>query len=226
MNCCFPFINEPLPYGYEDLEPCIDGKTMYLHHQKHLQSYIDNLNRLIEKNPVLKKWNLQELLTSWCRLPCYLQEPVRRNAGGVYNHRFYFEGMIAIRDREAEDFGREETWGNPVKREIEGAFGGSGDFRNRFKTAALSVFGSGYAWLVWEKGNFKIVTSVNQNTPDLSRQLPLLNVDVWEHAYYLKHDNDRSMYLENWFRLINWNQVQLRLREGMSGRRALGKMAE
>ena len=100
------------------------------------------------------------------------------------------------------------------------------DFRNRFKTAALSVFGSGYAWLVWEKGNFKIVTSVNQNTPDLSRQLPLLNVDVWEHAYYLKHYNDRSMYLENWFRLINWNQVQLRLREGMSGRRALGKMAE
>ena len=137
-----------------------------------------------------------------------------------YNHRFYFEGMIPIRDRETEGFGREKTEGNLVKREIEEAFGGNGDFRNRFKTAALFVFGSGYAWLVWEKGNFKIVTSVNQNTPDLSRQLPLLNVDVWEHAYYLKHYNDRSTYLENWFCLIDWNQVQLRLREGMSGRGA------
>ena len=97
MNNYYPFINTPLPYAYDALEPFIDEKTMHLHHDRHLQTYIDNLNSFLEENPSLQKYSLEELLTIWRRLPCHLQAPLRNNAGGVYNHRFYFDGLKPCR---------------------------------------------------------------------------------------------------------------------------------
>lgn len=199
MNNFYPFVNTPLPYAYNALEPYIDEKTMRLHHDRHLQTYIDNLNKLMDENPALQQFSLEELLTRWCRLPQHLQIPVRNNAGGVFNHRFYFNSM--------------KEPGAPCKAprlfdEMSLQFKSPEDFKSQFKEAALSVFGSGYAWLVSHGGRLKIITTANQNTPPLNSMTLLLNIDVWEHAYYLKHYNMRAAYIDDWFHLINWEAVE------------------
>lgn len=199
MNNFYPFVNTPLPYAYKALEPYIDEKTMCLHHDRHLQTYIDNLNKLMDENPALQQFSLEELLTRWCRLPQHLQIPVRNNAGGVFNHRFYFNSM--------------KEPGAPCEAprlfdEMSLQFKSPEDFKSQFKEAALSVFGSGYAWLVSHGGRLKIITTANQNTPPLNSMTPLLNIDVWEHAYYLKHYNMRAAYIDDWFHLINWEAVE------------------
>ena len=204
-NSYYPFINTPLPYSYDALEPFIDEETMYLHHDRHLQTYIDNLNRFLEEHPSLQKFSLEELLSIWRRLPCHLQTPLRNNAGGVYNHRFYFDSMTppgsscsAPRLFEA----------------MSCQFGSPENFRSQFKEAALSVFGSGYAWLVLDRTRLKIVTSANQNTPLTCSRTLILNIDVWEHAYYLKHYNLRADYIDDWFRVVNWKMAENRYTEG------------
>lgn len=202
MNNYYPFINTPLPYAYDALEPYIDEKTMHLHHDRHLQTYIDNLNKLLEENPALQQFSLEELLTRWCRLPQHLQVPVRNNAGGVFNHRFYFDSM--------------KEPGTPCQAprlfdEMSLRFKSPEDFKSQFKEAALSVFGSGYAWLVSHGGRLKIITTANQNTPPLNSMTPLLTIDVWEHAYYLKHYNMRAAYIDDWLHVINWEVVEERL---------------
>lgn len=199
MNNFYPFVNTPLPYAYNALEPYIDEKTMCLHHDRHLQTYIDNLNKLLDENPALQQFSLEELLTRWCRLPQHLQIPVRNNAGGVFNHRFYFNSM--------------KEPGAPCEAprlfdEMSLQFKSPEDFKSQFKEAALSVFGSGYAWLVSHGGRLKIITTANQNTPPLNSMTLLLNIDVWEHAYYLKHYNMRAAYIDDWFHLINWEAVE------------------
>lgn len=199
MNHFYPFVNTPLPYAYNALEPYIDEKTMHLHHDRHLQTYIDNLNKLMDENPALQQFSLEELLTRWCRLPQHLQITVRNNAGGVFNHRFYFNSM--------------KEPGAPCEAprlfdEMSLQFKSPEDFKSQFKEAALSVFGSGYAWLVSHGGRLKIITTANQNTPPLNSMTPLLNIDVWEHAYYLKHYNMRAAYIDDWFHLINWEAVE------------------
>lgn len=200
-NSYYPFTNTPLPYSYDALEPFIDEETMHLHHDRHLQTYIDNLNRFLEENPSLQKFSLEELLTIWRRLPCHLQTPLCNSAGGVYNHRFYFDSMTppgsscsAPRLFEA----------------MSCQFGSPENFRAQFKEAALSVFGSGYAWLVLDRGCLKIVTSANQNTPLTCSRTLILNIDVWEHAYYLKHYNLRADYIDDWFRVVNWGMAENR----------------
>ena len=199
MNNFYPFANTPLPYAYKALEPYIDEKTMCLHHDRHLQTYIDNLNKLMDENPALQQFSLEELLTRWCRLPQHLQIPVRNNAGGVFNHRFYFNSM--------------KEPGAPCEAprlfdEMSLQFKSPEDFKSQFKEAALSVFGSGYAWLVSHGGRLKVITTANQNTPLLNSMTLLLNIDVWEHAYYLKHYNMRAAYIDDWFHLINWEAVE------------------
>lgn len=201
MNSFYPFVNTPLPYAYDALEPYIDEKTMRLHHDRHLQTYIDNLNKLLEENPALQQFSLEELLTRWCRFPQHLQIPVRNNAGGVFNHRFYFNSM--------------KKTGTPCQAprlfsEMSHQFKSPENFKARFKEAALSVFGSGYAWLVSHGGQLKIITTANQNTPPLNSMTPLLTIDVWEHAYYLKHYNVRAAYIDDWFRVINWEVLEER----------------
>lgn len=186
MNNLYPFINTPLPYSYDAMDPYIDTKTMWLHHNRHLQAYIDNLNMLLKNLPELQKWPLEKLLTEYHELPVELQTPIRNNAGGIYNHRFFFNEL-------ARQFPRKDII----------AFYGSVEyFKTVFKRAALSVFGSGYVWLVSEGPIPRIITTANQDVPDLKTVHPLLNLDVWEHAYYLKHYNVRADYIEDWFRIV------------------------
>ena len=164
MNYHYPFINTPLPYSYDALEPYIDQKTMHLHHDRHLQTYIDNLNALLKENPQYQTWSLEELLYRWQELPPSLQIPIRRQAGGVYNHRFFFDGMTPP----------EKSLINlSVVREIEKYFPDFHDFSERLKQAALSVFGSGYAWVVLDHGDLKIMTTANQDTPIGENLLPI-----------------------------------------------------
>lgn len=201
MNSCYPFVNTPLPYAYDALEPYIDEETMHLHHDRHLQTYIDNLNAFLEENPSLQKFSLEELLSMWRRLPCHLQAPLRHNAGGVFNHRFYFDSM--------------KPTGTPCSapalfEAMNRQFGSRENFHTQFRDAALSVFGSGYAWLILDRGCLKIVTSENQNAPLLYSRTLLLNIDVWEHAYYLKHYNLRAAYIEDWFHVVNWGMAEER----------------
>lgn len=198
-NNTYPFVNLPLPYGYDALEPFIDEKTMHLHHDKHLQTYIDNLNAAIEKEPRIKQLPLTQLICYADKLPQPLQSTVRNNAGGVYNHRFYFEQLTNPSD------------GKPTSallREINRTFGTFDKFKSDLKAAALSVFGSGYAWLVADGRELKIVTTANQDVPLC--YCSILNIDVWEHAYYLKHYNVRADYIDDLLQIINWKVVEER----------------
>ena len=199
MENRYPYVNTPLPYAYDALEPFIDEKTMHLHHDRHLQTYIDNLNGLLRDCPALQCLPLEKLLTSPCHIPASLAVPVRNNAGGVYNHRFFFAGMAPpsgamVRGR--------------LYCEIDRQFGGLDRFKTLFKAQALEVFGSGYAWLVQEGGRLKITATPNQDTPLARGQYPLLTIDVWEHAYYLKHYNQRVAYIDDWFAVVDWNRAE------------------
>lgn len=198
----YPYENTPLPYAYDALEPHIDRETMELHHQKHLQSYIDNLNALLSQRPGLQRLPLEELTTLTGQLPHAGSAPLARNAGGVFNHRFYFEGLTP------------RSTGRPsgdLAGAMDRTFGGWENFQAAFTAAALGVFGSGYAWLVVDRrGRLRIVTTANQETPLARGLVPLLSVDVWEHAYYLKRQNRRGEYLSHWFAVTDWEVAEIR----------------
>jgi len=199
MNEHYKFINAPLPYPYNAMEPYIDEKTMRLHHDKHLQAYIDNLNNALGKYPQFQNWTLEELIVNIPSLPKDIQTTVKNNSGGVFNHQFYFSNLA--NPTSLQPFGR---LGESIKNE----FGSYASFQSQFKTNALSVFGSGYAWLVVNAlGRLDIIQTQNQDTPLPLGMYPLLNIDVWEHAYYLKHYNVRADYINDWFHVINWNNV-------------------
>lgn len=201
-NLFYPFVNEPLPYAYDALEPFIDEKTMHLHHDKHLQTYIDNLNKALQNSPYLQKLSLPHLVQVAGMLPQPLQTQVRNNAGGVYNHRLYFEGLNPPREAN-QPHGR-------LAEAIVQRFSSIDKFKKLFKEAALSVFGSGYAWLVWAEGRLEIVTTPNQNAALEQGMCPILLIDVWEHAYYLKHYNVRADYVDDWQRVVDWDAAQRR----------------
>ncbi len=193
MNEHYKFVNVSLPYAYDALEPYIDTKTMELHHDKHLQTYIDNLNKALENYPQFQNWSLEQLLYYADRLPTEIRTTVKNNAGGVYNHLIYFEGLNPKGEREIDR----------VRKQIIEQFGSYENFEKEIKKAALSVFGSGYAWLVEDNnGRLSIITTANQDTPIPMGLFPIINVDVWEHAYYLKNYNRRNEYLDNWLKVI------------------------
>ena len=202
-NQYYPYVNGPLPYACDALEPWIDAKTMKLHHDRHLQTYIDGLNGIMEENPQLQKLSLRQLILQVGLLPQWLQRPVRNQAGGVYNHRFFFEGMMPY---QKENSPSKQMMANMVR-----DFGGFEAFQRKFKDAALSVFGSGYVWLVRVRGRMRIITTANQNTPLAHGVQPLLCLDVWEHAYYLKHYNKRGDYVDDWYNVIDWQKVEKRI---------------
>lgn len=204
-NQYYKFENLPLPYDYGALEPYIDSKTMHLHHDKHLQTYINNLNQVLEENPKLQEYSLEQLVCFTDTLPPEVQNKVRNNAGGVYNHRFYFE--------ELTNTGSENPSGL-LSEKLGEQFGSIQNFKEKFTAAALSVFGSGYAWLVVDmKGTLQIMTTPNQDTPLCQKVCPILSIDVWEHAYYLKHYNVRADYIKDWFAVVDWKVVEKRLEE-------------
>lgn len=211
MNEHYPFENPPLPYDYDALEPYIDTLTMHLHHDRHLQTYVDNLNKALADYPGLHGWPLEQLLTNLGRLPAAIQTAVRNNGGGVYNHIFYFTGMSPSDTRHQAG-----ALYNAVVRD----FGSVDDFYKAFKDAALAVFGSGYAWLVADKnGKLSIVKTANQDSPISQGLCPVANIDVWEHAYYLKHYNERAKYIDDWFNVVDWSKAGERYRKCMADAR-------
>lgn len=199
MNEKYPFVNPPLPYEYDAMEPYIDAQTMQLHHNRHLQAYVDQLNLILKDQPQYQSLSLEQLLIGADSMPPELQTGIRNNAGGVYNHIFYFMNLHNPAPA-AIPF--------PLQSYLDSAFQNYETFKQAFTDAAMSVFGSGYAWLVIDAfGNPKIMTTTNQNTPWQTNMFPLLNIDVWEHAYYLKHYNLRKDYIKDWFSVVNWERV-------------------
>lgn len=200
---CFANDNDfklmPLPYSYDALEPYIDKETMIIHHTKHHQTYVDNLNKLIAKNPELSSKSLEELLTNLDTLPKSDKQGIINNAGGVYNHNFFWTIMAPNQD------------GKPVGElatAIDNTFGSFDNFKAKFKESATSRFGSGWAWLVSDKdGKLSIISTANQDAPISLGLTPIIGIDVWEHAYYLKYKNKRADYIDNWWNVVNWNQA-------------------
>lgn len=190
----------PLKYDYNALEPYIDERTMMIHHDKHHRAYVDNLNKALEKYPKYYNFTLEELIKSLDSLPKEIQEPVKNNAGGDYNHTFFWEIMTPEKDMKPN---------GELLKAIEKEFSSLDNFKKEFGNAALNRFGSGWAWLVKDSnGNLKIISTANQDTPIALDLKPILALDVWEHAYYLKYQNRRGEYIENWWNVVNWNKAE------------------
>ncbi len=205
----YPFVVRPLPYEYDALIPVLDEETLTFHHDKHYKTYVDNLNAALADYPELQKKSLTELLTDINRLPAAVKTAVRNNGGGVYNHELYFDSMKS-------PVGQEPA--GALAEAIDRDFGSYRQWKEQMKQAAVSKFGSGWAWLVSDKnGTLSIVQTANQDVPDLEEYIPILLVDVWEHAYYLQYQNRRADYVEGWFGLINWRKAGKRYEEGMNG---------
>ena len=192
-----PFENTPLPYAFDALEPYIDARTMEIHHDHHLQAYIDGLNRAIAPFPALQNCTAARLAVLNAPALRCIRPALCRNAGGVFNHRFYFAGMTP-------DGSRRLPCG-ALQAAVLQTFGTQASFEDAFTKAALGVFGSGYVWLVRDvAGRPHIITTANQDTPMARGLRPLLCCDVWEHAYYLKHQNRRADYAADWLRVADW----------------------
>lgn len=196
----YPFALPDLPYPYDSLEPYIDEDTMYFHHDKHFKSYIDNLNAALKPYPQYHTWTLNQLLSRLSELPTELQINVRNQGGGVYNHDLYFDSLTPT-SQNTPSF-------------ILGVFGSEDKWKEQMKSAAMKIFGSGFAWLVIDKkGMLKIMSLPNQDNPLSIGLYPLLPLDVWEHAYYLQYQNLRNNYIDQWFHIINWDFITSRLVE-------------
>lgn len=199
INNTYPFTLPELPYAYDALEPYIDEETMHYHHDKHFKTYVDKLNKALEPYPEYHSWTLEELLLRLAELPKELKDDVRDNGGGVYNHDMYFDIMAPA--------------GQSVSTAVAEAFGGVENFKKTMKEAALSRFGSGFAWLAKDAdGCLQIIALANQDNPLSQGLTPVMLLDVWEHAYYLKYKNLRADYIDQWFHVVNWNAVAEKLR--------------
>lgn len=225
LNQHYPFSNLPLPYAFDALEPFIDAQTMELHHDRHLQTYIDNLNNVLKNYPEYQNLTLEELLTSINSLPEEIRMPVKNNAGGVFNHFFFFDNLQPVSESSLNNAGtimpsivnNVNVPSESLMRLINSSFDNFENFKSEFTAAALSVFGSGYAWLVLNPFyNLQIITTANQDTPLMMNLCPVLSIDVWEHAYYLKNYNMRAEYINNWFNVVNWEQTDRNLMMCMS----------
>lgn len=192
-----------LPYAYDALEPHIDAQTMTIHHTKHHQAYITNLNKALEGHAELASWSLDDLLKKLDKLPESIRTPVRNNGGGHANHSLFWQVMKTGGGGEP---------GGALADAIQKEFGDFAKFKEQFGDAAMKRFGSGWAWLVKGKdGGLKVYSTANQDSPVMEGHTPLLGIDVWEHAYYLKYQNKRADYLGAWWNVVNWDEVANRL---------------
>ncbi|MBX9039694.1 MULTISPECIES: superoxide dismutase [Enterococcus] len=187
-----------LPYAFDALEPYIDEETMHLHHDKHHNTYVTNLNAAIEKYPELGEKSVEELISNMDAIPTDIKTAVQNNGGGHANHSFFWKIM-------APNAGGEPT--GEIKEAIDEAFGDFATFKEEFKKAAAGRFGSGWAWLVLEDGKLAITSTANQDSPLMTGQTPILGLDVWEHAYYLKYKNVRPDYIAAFWNVVNWDEV-------------------
>jgi superoxide dismutase, Fe-Mn family len=195
------FTLPPLPYDFAALEPHIDAKTMEIHHGKHHQTYVNNLNAAIEKAPELAKKSLDDLMRSVNSVPEAVRTAIRNNGGGHWNHSMFWQIMAP------------RAGGEPAGKlgdAIRSSFGDFAKFREQFSAAGVGRFGSGWAWLVNSGGKLSITSTPNQDNPLMEGQKAILGLDVWEHAYYLKYQNKRPDYINAWWNVVNWGEVQKR----------------
>ena len=190
-----------LPYDYAALEPTIDEATMKLHHDKHHQTYVTNLNGAVEKHTDLGNKTPEDLLKDLASVPEEVRTVVRNNGGGHVNHTMFWQIM--------KPGGGGEPQGG-IAEQIQEDFGTFEDFKKRFNEAAAKQFGSGWGWLVYRGGKLEIITTPNQDSPLMQGLYPILGNDVWEHAYYLKYNNRRPDYLAAWWNVVNWDEVNKR----------------
>lgn len=199
-----PFTLPALPYASDALEPYIDKQTMEIHHGKHHGAYVNNLNKALESAPQLAGKTLEELLANNCAIvPENIRTAVRNNAGGHANHSMFWQIMAP------------KAGGAPsgkIADAIKSAFGGFDAFKEKFNAAAASRFGSGWAWLVKNSsGGLEIISTANQDNPLMEGKFPVMGLDVWEHAYYLKYQNRRPEYVAAWWSVVNWAEIEKRL---------------
>lgn len=201
-----PFTLPALPYAFDALEPHIDKMTMEIHHGKHHAAYVNNLNKALESAPQLAKMSLEELLAKECAaVPEAIRTAVRNNGGGHVNHTLFWQIMGP-------------KGGQPVGKlaeAIKGTFGGFDQFKEKFGAAAAGRFGSGWAWLVKNQaGKLDIYSTANQDGPLMEAKFPVIGLDVWEHAYYLKYQNRRPEYIAAWWNVVNWEEAEKRFTSG------------
>ncbi len=185
-----------LPYAYNALEPFFDAKTMEIHHTKHHQTYVDKLNAALGGHENLQKLKVADLLRDLNSVPENIRTAVRNHGGGHANHSFWWPILR-----------KEVNYGGDIAAAINSKFGGYDDFKEKFSSAAALLFGSGWTWLVVSNGELEIMTTPNQDSPLSQGKTPILGIDVWEHAYYLKYQNRRPDYIAAFFNVINWEQV-------------------
>lgn len=193
-----------LPYKYNALEPYIDSTTMHIHHDLHHSTYVSNLNKALEKYPELYKKDVLELIQNLNELPSDIQAVVRNNGGGVYNHSFFWKIMAAPGTA---------PMSAKLEKTLIANFGSVDAFKAEFEKAAIGRFGSGWAWLIKEpSGKLRIISTANQDNPLMSnaevKGKPVLTLDVWEHAYYLKYQNKRAAYAKAFWNVVNWTEVE------------------
>jgi superoxide dismutase, Fe-Mn family len=192
----------PLPYDYAALEPYIDAETMRLHHDNHHATYVKNLNEVVQSNPDLQNLSVEAMLRDLDSLPEAIRIPVRNNGGGHVNHTMFWQIM-------APDAGGEPT--GALADAINQTFGSFDEFKRQFNEAGANQFGSGWVWLVRSpEGQLQITSTLNQDNPIMQGLYPVMGNDVWEHAYYLNYQNRRAEYLENWWNVVNWAEVDRR----------------
>lgn len=190
-----------LPYDFAALEPHIDAKTMEIHHGKHHQTYVNNLNAAIEKAPELANKSLDDLMRNASTLPEAVRTAIRNNGGGHWNHSMFWQIMGPKAGGEP---------GGKLGAAIKSAFGDFAKFREQFSAAGVGRFGSGWAWLINNGGKLSITSTPNQDNPLMEGQKAVMGLDVWEHAYYLKYQNRRPDYINAWWNVVNWKEVEKR----------------
>ena len=198
------FTVPPLPYPADALEPHIDKMTMEIHHDKHHGAYVTNLNKALESAPDLQSKTVEELLANNCAIvPEAIRTAVRNNGGGHINHSMFWQIL--------KDNGGAAPSGD-LASAIDGTFGSFSTFKEKFGAAATTRFGSGWAWLLAAGGKLEIVSTANQDSPVMEGKYPVMGLDVWEHAYYLKYQNRRPEYIAAWWNVVNWDAVAARLK--------------
>jgi len=200
----YPYSLPALPYAFDALEPHIDAQTMQIHHGKHHQAYVNNLNAALEKAPEWQKRGLSEILGALDKVPEAVRTAVRNNGGGHWNHSAFWKLM-------------KKGAGGPPKGDVAEligkSFGSFDKFKEQFAAAAMGRFGSGWAWLLFDAGKLTITSTPNQDTPAMEKKSAILGLDVWEHAYYLKYQNRRADYIGAWWNVVDWDQVNANLKE-------------
>ncbi len=187
-----------LPYAHDALEPHIDKMTMEIHHGKHHNAYVTNLNKALESAAALQSWSIDDICRKIDQAPEAIRAAVRNNGGGHWNHSMFWKIMKKGGGGEPAD---------PLGDAIKSAFGSFADFKTKFAAAGVGRFGSGWAWLVIKDGKLAIESTPNQDNPLMSGGKPVMGLDVWEHAYYLKYQNRRPDYIEAWWNVVDWNAV-------------------